>query len=192
MYIGVQKTNSCLAALALLANWTARFKSLMYAKEGHHACTARSFFVDGFDRDVGIGVHPVSYLASHGQTLKGVAFPLFCIFFSGTWYVCTGKVKAFRKVNSDLPALLDEWAASLFRELDYVREAENGVRFKRLYGDLEVRSKTAQRSKTQFVYMGQTCTSCLTCTGQPAHPCMCILGVGLLKDLSISRHTTGL
>lgn len=47
-------------------------------------------------------------------------------------------MKAFRKVNSDLPALLDEWAASLFRELDYVREAENGVRFKQLYGDLEV------------------------------------------------------
>ena len=41
-------------------------------------------------------------------------------------------------MNSDLPALLDEWASSLFRELDYVREARNGVRFKKLYGDLEV------------------------------------------------------
>ena len=50
----------------------------------------------------------------------------------------TGKVKAYRKVNSDLPALLDEWATSLFRELDYVREARNGVRFKKLYGELEV------------------------------------------------------
>lgn len=47
-------------------------------------------------------------------------------------------VKSFRKVNSDLPALLDEWATSLFRELDYVREAQNGVRFKKLYGELEV------------------------------------------------------
>lgn len=46
-----------------------------------------------------------------------------------------GKVK---EVNSDLPGLLDEWASSLFRELDYVREAQNGVRFKKLYGDLEV------------------------------------------------------
>ena len=50
----------------------------------------------------------------------------------------TGKVKTYRKVNSDLPALLDEWATSLFRELDYVREAQNGVRFKKLYGELEV------------------------------------------------------
>lgn len=49
-----------------------------------------------------------------------------------------GKVKTVRKVNSDLPALLDEWATSLFKELDYVREAQNGVRFKKLYGDLEV------------------------------------------------------
>ena len=49
-----------------------------------------------------------------------------------------GKVKTYRKVNSDLPALLDEWATSLFRELDYVREARNGVRFKKLYGELEV------------------------------------------------------
>ncbi|KAL3153782.1 hypothetical protein ABBQ32_013367 [Trebouxia sp. C0010 RCD-2024] len=48
-----------------------------------------------------------------------------------------GKVKTYRKLNSDLPALLDEWATSLFKELDYVREAQNGVRFKRLYGDLE-------------------------------------------------------
>ena len=39
---------------------------------------------------------------------------------------------------SDLPSLLDEWATSLFRELDYNREAQNGMRFKRLFGELEV------------------------------------------------------
>ena len=39
---------------------------------------------------------------------------------------------------SDLPSLLDEWATSLFRELDYKREAQNGMRFKKLFGDLEV------------------------------------------------------
>ena len=33
-------------------------------------------------------------------------------------------------LRSDLPALLDEWAGSLFRELDYRREAANGTRFK--------------------------------------------------------------
>ncbi len=31
-----------------------------------------------------------------------------------------------------------QWAESLFRELDYRREAANGVRFKALYGTLEV------------------------------------------------------
>ncbi|KAK9810297.1 hypothetical protein WJX72_008275 [[Myrmecia] bisecta] len=47
------------------------------------------------------------------------------------------QVRKYRKVNSDLPALLDEWASSLFRELDYTQEAANGVRFKKLYGDME-------------------------------------------------------
>lgn len=51
-----------------------------------------------------------------------------------------GEVKTLRRLNSDLPALLDEWATSLFHELDYVREAQNGVRFKKLYGELEVMS----------------------------------------------------
>lgn len=50
----------------------------------------------------------------------------------------SGEVKTLRRLNSDLPALLDEWATSLFLELDYVREAQNGVRFKKLYGELEV------------------------------------------------------
>jgi hypothetical protein len=53
--------------------------------------------------------------------------------------VCVlGEVKTLRRLNSDLPALLDEWATSLFHELDYVREAQNGIRFKKLYGELEV------------------------------------------------------
>lgn len=43
-----------------------------------------------------------------------------------------------RKVNSDLPSLLDEWAGSLFRELDYRKEAVNGTKFKELYAHLEV------------------------------------------------------
>ena len=38
---------------------------------------------------------------------------------------------------SDLPLLLDEWATSLFRELDYRQEAANGARFKALYGTLD-------------------------------------------------------
>lgn len=39
-------------------------------------------------------------------------------------------VTALPEFRSDLPALLDEWAGSLFRELDYRREAANGTRFK--------------------------------------------------------------
>ena len=44
-----------------------------------------------------------------------------------------------RKLNSDLPGLLDEWAGSLFRELDYRKEAANGTKFKELYSHLDVR-----------------------------------------------------
>ena len=40
-------------------------------------------------------------------------------------------------ICSNLPALLDEWAGSLFRELDYRQEADNGARFKALYGALD-------------------------------------------------------
>ena len=36
-----------------------------------------------------------------------------------------------------------QWAESLFRELDYRREARNGIRFKELYGDLEVCANSA-------------------------------------------------
>ena len=42
------------------------------------------------------------------------------------------------QINSDLAALLDEWATSLFRELDYTREARNGIRFRELYRHLKV------------------------------------------------------
>ena len=48
---------------------------------------------------------------------------------------------------SDLPSLLDEWATSLFRELDYNREAQNGMRFKKLFGDLEVSQLVSPASR---------------------------------------------
>lgn len=32
-----------------------------------------------------------------------------------------GALRQARKVNTDLPLLVDEWASSLFRELDYTR-----------------------------------------------------------------------
>ena len=46
-------------------------------------------------------------------------------------------VRKWRKLNTNLPALLDEWATSLFRELDYRSEAEDGRRFAELYSHLE-------------------------------------------------------
>ena len=49
-----------------------------------------------------------------------------------------GRFGILRKLNSDLPSLLDEWAGSLFRELDYRREARNGTKFQELYSHLEV------------------------------------------------------
>ncbi|GBF89282.1 uncharacterized aarF domain-containing kinase, chloroplastic [Raphidocelis subcapitata] len=44
-----------------------------------------------------------------------------------------GALRAARRLNTDLPALVDEWASSLFRELDYRREAANGRRFAQLF-----------------------------------------------------------
>lgn len=51
------------------------------------------------------------------------------------WLV--NQVRRIRQVNSDLAGLLDEWASSLFRELDYQREARNGGRFRELYGEMQ-------------------------------------------------------
>ncbi|CAA2960282.1 uncharacterized aarF domain-containing kinase At1g71810, chloroplastic isoform X1 [Olea europaea subsp. europaea] len=46
-------------------------------------------------------------------------------------------VKKAGKFNTDLQAVVDEWASSLFREMDYKREAKNGVKFKQLYGGIQ-------------------------------------------------------
>ncbi len=46
-------------------------------------------------------------------------------------------LRRWLRARSNLPALLDEWAGSLFRELDYRQEADNGTRFKALYGALD-------------------------------------------------------
>lgn len=47
------------------------------------------------------------------------------------------ELRAWRKLNTNVPLLIDEWATSLFKELDYRQEAANGTRFKELYGHLE-------------------------------------------------------
>ncbi|KAF2297492.1 hypothetical protein GH714_024364 [Hevea brasiliensis] len=48
-----------------------------------------------------------------------------------------GVVKRAGKFNSDLQAVVDEWASSLFREMDYVKEANNGLKFRKLYGGIQ-------------------------------------------------------
>ncbi|XP_072977975.1 uncharacterized aarF domain-containing protein kinase At1g71810, chloroplastic isoform X2 [Typha angustifolia] len=48
-----------------------------------------------------------------------------------------GVVKRTAKLNTDLQAVIDEWASSLFREMDYRAEARNGLRFRELYGGLK-------------------------------------------------------
>ncbi|GMI77109.1 hypothetical protein like AT1G71810 [Hibiscus trionum] len=48
-----------------------------------------------------------------------------------------GVVKKAGKFNTDLQAVVDEWASSLFREMDYKKEANNGLKFRRLYGGIK-------------------------------------------------------
>ncbi|KAK1405067.1 putative aarF domain-containing protein kinase [Heracleum sosnowskyi] len=48
-----------------------------------------------------------------------------------------GVIRRVGKFNSDLQEIVDEWASSLFREMDYRNEAKNGLRFRELYGDLK-------------------------------------------------------
>ncbi|KAG6549001.1 hypothetical protein Mapa_009443 [Marchantia paleacea] len=54
-------------------------------------------------------------------------------------YILRNLVGVARKVfrlNTDLQAIVDEWATSLFKEMDYQAEARNGIRFKKLFGSL--------------------------------------------------------
>ncbi|KAL6211353.1 hypothetical protein ACLB2K_016580 [Fragaria x ananassa] len=47
-----------------------------------------------------------------------------------------GVLWRIRKLNTDLQAVVDEWASSLFREMDYRKEANNGIKFRQLYGGI--------------------------------------------------------
>ncbi|GIL84429.1 hypothetical protein Vretimale_15898 [Volvox reticuliferus] len=50
--------------------------------------------------------------------------------------ILAGWLRKARRLNTDLPALVDEWASSLFRELNYRTEAANARRFKELFSHL--------------------------------------------------------
>ncbi|KAG8066429.1 hypothetical protein GUJ93_ZPchr0004g38148 [Zizania palustris] len=45
-----------------------------------------------------------------------------------------GVARKAGNLNTDLQAVLDEWASSLFREMDYTAEARNGLKFRELFG----------------------------------------------------------
>ncbi|KAB1220770.1 hypothetical protein CJ030_MR3G015523 [Morella rubra] len=47
-----------------------------------------------------------------------------------------GLLRRVGKLNTDLQAVVDEWASSLFREMDYMKEASNGLKFRQLYGTI--------------------------------------------------------
>ncbi|XP_073119384.1 uncharacterized aarF domain-containing protein kinase At1g71810, chloroplastic isoform X2 [Henckelia pumila] len=49
----------------------------------------------------------------------------------------TGLIRIAGKFNTDLQAIIDEWASSLFREMDYKIEANNGIKFRQLYGSIQ-------------------------------------------------------
>ncbi|XP_028792472.1 uncharacterized aarF domain-containing protein kinase At1g71810, chloroplastic isoform X2 [Neltuma alba] len=48
-----------------------------------------------------------------------------------------GFIRRAGKFNTDLQAVVDEWASSLFREMDYKNEASNGLKFRELYGSIQ-------------------------------------------------------
>ncbi|XP_010428019.1 PREDICTED: uncharacterized aarF domain-containing protein kinase At1g71810, chloroplastic isoform X2 [Camelina sativa] len=48
-----------------------------------------------------------------------------------------GLIKKAGRFNSDLEAVVDEWATSLFKEMDYLNEAQNGIKFRKLYGSIK-------------------------------------------------------
>ena len=47
--------------------------------------------------------------------------------------------EALKKCSRADHCFLSQWAESLFKELDYRKEAANGLRFRELYGNLEAR-----------------------------------------------------
>ncbi|CAD6259367.1 unnamed protein product [Miscanthus lutarioriparius] len=60
------------------------------------------------------------------------------------------------KLNTDLPVVLDEWASSLFREMDYREEARNGLKFRELFGkfrDVSVPEMYLEQTRRRVLIM---------------------------------------
>lgn len=60
-------------------------------------------------------------------------------------------VRRWKKTNSNLPSLIDEWASSIYREMSYRNEIANAIEFKELF---------AHYKEVQIV----------CCTTAPGHP----------------------
>ncbi|KAJ7551047.1 hypothetical protein O6H91_07G131600 [Diphasiastrum complanatum] len=50
--------------------------------------------------------------------------------------IFAGYLRSAARINTNLQEVVDEWGSSLFREMDYQSEANNGVRFRKLFGKL--------------------------------------------------------
>ncbi|KAG2569173.1 hypothetical protein PVAP13_7NG387663 [Panicum virgatum] len=64
--------------------------------------------------------------------------------------------KKAAKLNTDLPAVLDEWASSLFREMDYREEPRNGLKFRELFGkfrDVSVPEMYMEQTRRRVLVM---------------------------------------
>jgi aarF domain-containing kinase len=60
-------------------------------------------------------------------------------------------VRRLRKLNSNLPSLIDDWASSIYREMSYLNEAANATEFKQLFAHYkEVRCAWFSFHKKQF------------------------------------------
>ena len=73
-----------------------------------------------------------------------------------------------------------QWAGSLFRELDYTKEAANGVRFRELYSRLEVGFPGACQPHTPLIFGNSLTDSCVW-------PCAALNMYDLGLSLSLMR-----
>jgi hypothetical protein len=78
-------------------------------------------------------------------------------------------VRRLRKLNSNLPMLIDDWASSIYREMSYRNEASNAREFKELFAHYtEVRTLQPVPSLCGRA-RHSTCASGARCTCYHAH-----------------------
>ena len=75
---------------------------------------------------------------------------------------CAKFVRRWKRTNSNLPALIDDWASSIYREMSYVNELQNAETFKELFAHYtEVRLVMPVSDRSQdapcFIAQRPTC-----------------------------------